>query len=62
MLMGALGWSGYNGAVDIVTPYFGASGTGQLNAIFEVTAQDGAQVPAAVASRAEGYTAIGTRL
>jgi 3,4-dihydroxyphenylacetate 2,3-dioxygenase len=57
-----LGWTGYNGAVDMVTPYFGASGTGQLNAIFEVTAQDGAQVPGPVASQAEGYTAISTRL
>jgi 3,4-dihydroxyphenylacetate 2,3-dioxygenase len=62
MLMGALGWTGYDGAVDMVTPYFGASGTGQLNAIFEVTPQDGAQVPAPVASQAEGYTAISTRL
>jgi uncharacterized protein (DUF1501 family) len=42
--------------------YFGASGTGQLNAIFDVTPQDGSQVPAAVASSAEGYTAISTRL
>ncbi len=62
MLMGALGWTGYDGGVDMVTPYFGASGTGQLNAIFEVTPQDGAQVPAPVASHAEGYTAISTRL
>jgi 3,4-dihydroxyphenylacetate 2,3-dioxygenase len=62
MLMGALGWTGYDGGVDMVTPYFGASGTGQLNAIFEVTPQDGSQVPAAVASSAEGYTAISTRL
>ncbi|MFM8576725.1 MAG: 3,4-dihydroxyphenylacetate 2,3-dioxygenase, partial [Limnohabitans sp.] len=62
MLMGALGWTAYDGAVDMVTPYFGASGTGQLNAVFDVTPQDGAQVPAPVASRAEGYTAIGTRL
>lgn len=62
MLMGALGWTGYDGGVDMVTPYFGASGTGQLNAIFDVTQQDGSQVPAAVASRAEGYTAISTRL
>jgi 3,4-dihydroxyphenylacetate 2,3-dioxygenase len=27
--------------VDILTPYFGASGTGQLNALFEVTPQTG---------------------
>ena len=62
MLMGALGWTAYDGRVDMVTPYFGASGTGQLNAVFEVTPQDGAQVPQALASRAEGYTAISTRL
>ena len=62
MMMGALGWTAYDGAVDIVTPYFGASGTGQLNAVFEVTPQDGTQVPHAVASRADGYTTIATRL
>jgi 3,4-dihydroxyphenylacetate 2,3-dioxygenase len=62
MLLGALGWTGYDGAAEIVTPYFGASGTGQLNAIFDVTPQSGAQVPAPVASSAEGYTAISTRL
>ena len=62
MLLGALGWSAYDGAVDIVTPYFGASGTGQLNAVFEVTAQDGHAIPPPVASRAEGYTAIASRL
>jgi 3,4-dihydroxyphenylacetate 2,3-dioxygenase len=61
MLLGALGWRGYDGAVDIVTPYFGASGTGQLNAVFEVTPQDGQHLPAAVASSAAGYQAV-TRL
>jgi 3,4-dihydroxyphenylacetate 2,3-dioxygenase len=62
MLMGALGWSGYDGGVDMVTPYFGASGTGQLNAIFEVTPQKGEHIPAAQASSAAGYTAVSTRL
>jgi 3,4-dihydroxyphenylacetate 2,3-dioxygenase len=61
MLLGALGWRGYDGAVDIVTPYFGASGTGQVNAVFEVTPQDGQHLPAAVASSAAGYQAV-TRL
>ncbi len=28
MLLGALGWSAYDGQVEVVTPYFGASGTG----------------------------------
>ena len=50
------------GAVDMVTPYFGASGTGQLNAIFEVTPQKGEHIPAAQASSAQGYTAVSTRL
>ena len=37
MLLGALGWEAYTGKVEIVTPYFGSSGTGQLNAVFPVT-------------------------
>jgi 3,4-dihydroxyphenylacetate 2,3-dioxygenase len=61
-LMGASGWTGYGGGVEIVTPYFGASGTGQLNAIFEVTPQTGEHIPAAQASSAQGYTAVSTRL
>ena len=62
MLLGALGWTGYDGGVDIVTPYFGASGTGQLNAIFEVTPQSGQHIPAAQASSAQAYTPVSTRL
>ncbi|MFM2111460.1 MAG: hypothetical protein RLZZ271_120 [Pseudomonadota bacterium] len=62
MLLGALGWSGYQGGVELVTPYFGASGTGQINAVFEVTPASDNAIPAAVASRAEGYTAISQRL
>jgi 3,4-dihydroxyphenylacetate 2,3-dioxygenase len=62
MMMGALGWTAYDGAAEILTPYFAASGTGQLNAVFDVTAQDGTQVPRPVASRADGYTAVSTRL
>ena len=34
MLLGALGWDQYQGKVEVVTPYFGSSGTGQINAIF----------------------------
>jgi 3,4-dihydroxyphenylacetate 2,3-dioxygenase len=59
MLLGALGWSAYDGQVEVVTPYFGASGTGQINAIFPVTPQDGHAVPAPVASQAQGYRAFG---
>jgi 3,4-dihydroxyphenylacetate 2,3-dioxygenase len=62
MLMGALGWSEYDSKAEVVTPYFGASGTGQINAIFPVTPQSGAAIPAAVASGAEGYTPVSTRL
>jgi 3,4-dihydroxyphenylacetate 2,3-dioxygenase len=62
MMLGALGWSEYQGKADIVTPYFGASGTGQLNAVFPVTPVTGAHIPPAQASSASGYTAISTRL
>jgi 3,4-dihydroxyphenylacetate 2,3-dioxygenase len=62
MLLGALGWSDYDAPAEIVTPYFGASGTGQLNAVFPVTPQSGRAIPKAVASAAEGYTAISSRL
>jgi 3,4-dihydroxyphenylacetate 2,3-dioxygenase len=37
MLLGALGWDRYDAVVEIITPYFGSSGTGQINAIFPVT-------------------------
>jgi 3,4-dihydroxyphenylacetate 2,3-dioxygenase len=55
MLLGALGWSEYDGKVEVITPYFGASGTGQINAIFPVTPQTGAAIPPAQASTAQGY-------
>jgi len=58
MLLGALGWADYDGGADIVTPYFGASGTGQLNAVFPVTPQSGHSIPAAQASSAAGYQAV----
>lgn len=62
MLMGALGWSAYDGKADVVTPYFGASGTGQINAVFPVTPQDGSAIPKAQASSAEGYSNVNQRL
>jgi 3,4-dihydroxyphenylacetate 2,3-dioxygenase len=34
MLLGLLGWDSYNKPVEIITPYFPSSGTGQINAIF----------------------------
>jgi 3,4-dihydroxyphenylacetate 2,3-dioxygenase len=59
MLMGLLGWTAYDGQAEVITPYFGASGTGQINAIFPVTPQDGHAVPGPVASAAEGFQAVG---
>ena len=58
MMLGALGWSAYQGQAEVITPYFGASGTGQLNAVFPVTPQDGSKVPAAQASSAQNYQAF----
>jgi 3,4-dihydroxyphenylacetate 2,3-dioxygenase len=34
MLLGMLGWDEYRRPVEIITPYFASSGTGQINAIF----------------------------
>ena len=62
MLLGLLGWSAYDGRAEVVTSYFGASGTGQINAVFPVTPQDGRAIPKAVASAADGYTSVATRL
>jgi 3,4-dihydroxyphenylacetate 2,3-dioxygenase len=36
MLLGALGSEAYTGKVEVVTPYFPSSGTGQINALFPV--------------------------
>jgi 3,4-dihydroxyphenylacetate 2,3-dioxygenase len=58
MLLGLLGWSAYYGRAEVITPYFGASGTGQINAVFPVTPQDGSAVPSAIASAAGGYQAV----
>jgi 3,4-dihydroxyphenylacetate 2,3-dioxygenase len=62
MLLGLLGWSAYDAPAEVLTPYFGASGTGQINVVFPVTPQDGRAIPKAVASSAEGYTSVATRL
>ncbi len=58
MLLGALGWSDYDGKAEVVTPYFGSSGTGQINAVFPVTPQSGSAIPAAQASAADAYRAF----
>jgi 3,4-dihydroxyphenylacetate 2,3-dioxygenase len=62
MLLGTLGWSEYDGCAEIVTPYFAASGTGQINAIFPVTPATGIMIPQAQASSAEGYSSVSQRL
>lgn len=62
MLLGALGWTEYDGCAEVLTPYFGASGTGQINAVFPVSPQSGGAIPSATASGAQGYTNIATRL
>ena len=37
MLLGVLGAERYDQKVEVITPYFGSSGTGQINAVFPVT-------------------------
>jgi 3,4-dihydroxyphenylacetate 2,3-dioxygenase len=59
MMLGVLGWSDYDGRAEVITPYFGASGTGQINCLFPVTPQSGKSIPPAQASSAQGYQAIG---
>jgi 3,4-dihydroxyphenylacetate 2,3-dioxygenase len=58
MLLGALGWSDYTGKAEMVTPYFGASGTGQLNAVLPVLPVSGAAVPGPQASQQAHYQAF----
>ena len=36
MLLGVLGGERYDQGVEVITPYFGSSGTGQINAVFPV--------------------------
>ncbi|WP_293764681.1 3,4-dihydroxyphenylacetate 2,3-dioxygenase [uncultured Aquitalea sp.] len=36
MLLGALGWDEYRGQAEVITPYFGSSGTGQINVVLPV--------------------------
>ncbi|MFC5476297.1 3,4-dihydroxyphenylacetate 2,3-dioxygenase [Paraherbaspirillum soli] len=37
MLLGLLGGRTYDQRAEIITPYFGSSGTGQINAVFPIT-------------------------
>ncbi len=41
MLLSALGWNRYGAGVEIITPYFGSSGTGQMNALVPVAPAGG---------------------
>lgn len=58
MVLGALGWSAYDGRAEVVTPYFGSSATGQINALFPVTPQDGRAIPKPQASSADGFQTV----
>lgn len=62
MLLGAMGWSEYTAPVEVVTPYFAASGTGQINAIFPVTPVSGNAVPRPLASTANADNPLASRL
>lgn len=57
MLLGAMGWSGYNGNAEVITPYFGASGTGQVNLVLPVLPVSADHIPAVQASAAQAYKA-----
>jgi len=56
MLLGALGWSEYDQKAEVLTPYFGSSGTGQINAVFPVSHVSGDKVPPSQASVTESFT------
>ncbi|MCM3563640.1 3,4-dihydroxyphenylacetate 2,3-dioxygenase [Hydrogenophaga intermedia] len=58
MMLGALGWSEYTGQGEVITPYFGASGTGQINIVFPVTPVTDSAIPAPQASSAQGFQAV----
>jgi 3,4-dihydroxyphenylacetate 2,3-dioxygenase len=58
MMLGALGWSEYTGQGEVITPYFGASGTGQINIVFPVRPVTGSAIPAPQASSAQGFQAV----
>jgi 3,4-dihydroxyphenylacetate 2,3-dioxygenase len=62
MMLGALGWSEYSGQAEVLTPYFGASGTGQINAVFPLTPVTGQAIPKAQASLADGFSRVSSRL
>jgi 3,4-dihydroxyphenylacetate 2,3-dioxygenase len=62
MLLGAMGWSEYDQGVEVLTPYFGSSGTGQINAIFPVSDVTGNEVPGPQASVTPEFVPGSSRL
>lgn len=62
MMLGALGWKGYDQPAEVLTPYFGSSGTGQINAVFPVNEQTGETVPTAQASEFTSFKPGSSRL
>jgi len=62
MLLGAMGWSEYDQKAEVLTPYFGSSGTGQINAIFPVSKVSGDKVPPAQASATKSFVPGSSRL
>ncbi|MEM8662406.1 MAG: 3,4-dihydroxyphenylacetate 2,3-dioxygenase, partial [Pseudomonadota bacterium] len=62
MLLGALGWSEYDQPAEVITPYFGSSGTGQINVVLPVSPQTGEKVPQPQASKTNSLTYGESRL
>jgi 3,4-dihydroxyphenylacetate 2,3-dioxygenase len=62
MLLGALGWSEYDQKVEVLTPYFGSSGTGQINAVFPVSPVTGEKVPGPQASVTKSFAPGSSRI
>jgi 3,4-dihydroxyphenylacetate 2,3-dioxygenase len=58
MMLGALGWSEYDGKGEVLTPYFGSSGTGQINALFPITPVTGSAIPKPEASGSRNFKAF----
>lgn len=62
MMLGALGWSEYTGAAEVITPLFGSTGTGQANVVLPVMPLSGQAVPAASSQSATGLHRFPSRL
>ena len=63
MLLGVLGWSAYDGRAEVVTPYFGSLGhRADQRHLPGHAAGRSSRFRRPVASRADGYTSVSTRL